>query len=165
MAVIVSTLPFHGKQFEIKFLLCFYLGSARKGVSTVCWWKFHTFFFQMCIPCCYEERWSFFFSFFFFSLNNSETKITLILSFYLVAVLQRVKLFVVFKDRYLFCSGAYDGKVNLYSALRMELLMCYQITTMTLARNVNAVRFTSDGSRVRVMSTLNRGLLIVCTYQ
>ena len=107
----------------------------------------------------------FFFHFFFFSLNNSETKITLILSFYLVAVLQRVKLFVVFKDRYLFCSGAYDGKVNLYSALRMELLMCYQITTMTLARNVNAVRFTSDGSRVRVMSTLNRGLLIVCTYQ
>lgn len=52
------------------------------------------------------------------------------------------------QDRYLFCSGAYDGKVNLYSALRMELLMCYQITTMTLARNVNAVRFTSDGSRV-----------------
>jgi hypothetical protein len=36
--------------------------------------------------------------------------------------------------------------------------MCYQITTMTLARNVNAVRFTSDGSRVRVMSTLNRDL-------
>lgn len=66
--------------------------------------------------------------------------------------------FFVHKDRYLFCSGAYDGKVNLYSALRMELLMCYQITTMTLARNVNAVRFTSDGSRVRVMSTLNRGL-------
>lgn len=26
--------------------------------------------------------------------------------------------------------------------------MCYQITTMTLARHVSAVRFTSDGSRV-----------------
>lgn len=26
--------------------------------------------------------------------------------------------------------------------------MCYQITTVTLARHVNAVRFTSDGSRV-----------------
>jgi len=30
LAVIVSTLPFHGKQFEIMFLLCFYLGTARK---------------------------------------------------------------------------------------------------------------------------------------
>jgi len=60
------------------------------------------------------------------------------------------------KDRYLFCSGAYDGKVNLYSALRMELLMCYQITTMTLARNVNAVRFTSDGSRILAATTARR---------
>lgn len=54
------------------------------------------------------------------------------------------------QDRYLFCSGGYDGKVNLYSALRMELLMCYQITRMTLAKNINAVRFTSDGSRVLI---------------
>ncbi|XP_039295947.1 uncharacterized protein LOC111057014 [Nilaparvata lugens] len=60
------------------------------------------------------------------------------------------------RDRYLFCSGAYDGKVNLYSALRMELLMCYQITTMTLARNVNAVRFTSDGSRILAATTARR---------
>ncbi|XP_049765471.1 uncharacterized protein LOC126094880 isoform X1 [Schistocerca cancellata] len=59
-------------------------------------------------------------------------------------------------DRYLFCSGACDGKVNLYSALRMELLMCYQITTMTLARNVNAVRFTSDGSRILAATTARR---------
>ncbi|XP_075236800.1 uncharacterized protein LOC142333473 [Lycorma delicatula] len=60
------------------------------------------------------------------------------------------------RDRYLFCSGACDGKVNLYSALRMELLMCYQITTMTLARNVNAVRFTSDGSRILAATTARR---------
>lgn len=60
------------------------------------------------------------------------------------------------RDRYLFCSGAYDGKVNLYSALRMELLMCYQITTLTLARNVNAVRFTSDGSRILAATTARR---------
>ncbi|XP_046408299.1 uncharacterized protein LOC124172844 [Ischnura elegans] len=64
------------------------------------------------------------------------------------------------RDRYLFCSGAYDGKVNLYSALRMELLMCYQITTMTLARNVNAVRFTSDGSRI-LAATTSRRLAVV----
>ncbi|CAB0041761.1 unnamed protein product, partial [Trichogramma brassicae] len=51
-------------------------------------------------------------------------------------------------DRYLFCSGGCDGKVNLYSALRMELLMCYQITPITHVKNVNAVRFTSDGSRL-----------------
>ena len=33
--------------------------------------------------------------------------------------------------------------------------MCYQITTMTLARNVNAVRFTSDGSRVSLYSDMS----------
>ncbi|CAG0892186.1 unnamed protein product [Darwinula stevensoni] len=60
------------------------------------------------------------------------------------------------KDRYLFCSGACDGKVNLYSALRMELLMCYQITTMSLARNVNAVRFTSDGCRILAGTSARR---------
>ncbi|XP_064485880.1 uncharacterized protein LOC135398401 isoform X1 [Ornithodoros turicata] len=60
------------------------------------------------------------------------------------------------RDRYLFCSGAYDGKVNLYSAQQMELLMCYQITAMGLARNVNAVRFTSDGSRILAATTARR---------
>lgn len=60
------------------------------------------------------------------------------------------------KDRYLFCSGAYDGTVNLYSAFRTELLMCYQITTMNLARNVNAVRFTSDGCRILAATTARR---------
>ncbi|KAF4517462.1 hypothetical protein B566_EDAN004501 [Ephemera danica] len=59
-------------------------------------------------------------------------------------------------DRYLFCSGAYDGKVNLYSAQRMELLVCYQITTLTLARNINAVRFTSDGRRILAATTVRR---------
>lgn len=56
--------------------------------------------------------------------------------------------FVLLQDRYLFCSGGYDGKVNLYTALRTELLMSYQITSMTLAKNINAVRFTIDGSKV-----------------
>ncbi|CAN7998334.1 unnamed protein product, partial [Ixodes hexagonus] len=60
------------------------------------------------------------------------------------------------QDRYLFCSGAYDGKVNLYSAQQMELLMCYQITAMGLARNINAVRFTSDGSRILAATTARR---------
>lgn len=60
------------------------------------------------------------------------------------------------RDRYLFCSGGYDGKVNLYSALRLELLLCYQITTMTLARHVSAVRFTSDGSRILAATTARR---------
>ncbi|KAK6635050.1 hypothetical protein RUM44_000299 [Polyplax serrata] len=60
------------------------------------------------------------------------------------------------RDRYLFCSGGYDGKVNLYSAMRLDLLMCYQITTMTLARHVNAVRFTSDGSRILAATTARR---------
>ncbi|XP_058799554.1 uncharacterized protein LOC131669018 isoform X1 [Phymastichus coffea] len=64
------------------------------------------------------------------------------------------------RDRYLFCSGGYDGKVNLYSALRMELLRCYQITPMTQVKNVNAVRFTSDGSRV-LAATNTRRLVVV----
>ncbi|KAE9532922.1 hypothetical protein AGLY_009350 [Aphis glycines] len=59
------------------------------------------------------------------------------------------------RDRYLFCSGAYDGKVNLYSSLRMELLMSYSITTMAVAKNVNAVRFTSDGSRTVFLIVTN----------
>lgn len=59
-------------------------------------------------------------------------------------------------DRYLFCSGAYDGRVNLYSALRSELLMSYQITTMSLARNVNAVRFNSDGTKILATTTARR---------
>ncbi|KAF8785909.1 uncharacterized protein LOC129959462 isoform X2 [Argiope bruennichi] len=60
------------------------------------------------------------------------------------------------RDRYLFCSGAYDGKVNLYSAQRTELLMCYQISTLGNTRNVNAVRFTSDGSRILASTTARR---------
>ncbi|XP_012265167.1 uncharacterized protein LOC105691339 isoform X1 [Athalia rosae] len=64
------------------------------------------------------------------------------------------------RDRYLFCSGGYDGKVNLYSALRMEFLMCYQITRMTLAKNVNAVRFTSDGSRILAATTARRLVVV-----
>jgi len=53
----------------------------------------------------------------------------------------------------LFCSGGYDGKVNVYSALRMELLMCFQITTMAPSKNVNAVKFSSDGSRILAATT------------
>lgn len=68
-----------------------------------------------------------------------------------------------FQDRYLICSGGYDGKVHLYSAVRLELLMCCQITTMTLAKHVSAaadshqmdlrwikdlIRWTSNESQV-----------------
>ncbi|CAB3368969.1 uncharacterized protein LOC135934438 [Cloeon dipterum] len=60
------------------------------------------------------------------------------------------------KDRYLFCSGAYDGRLILYSALRAEMLVTYQITTLTLARNINAVRFTSDGSKILAATTVRR---------
>lgn len=59
-------------------------------------------------------------------------------------------------DRYLFCSGAYDGKVNIYSAKKCHLLGSYQITTLSLARNINAVRFTSDGQKVLATTTVRR---------
>ncbi|XP_043274005.1 POC1 centriolar protein homolog [Venturia canescens] len=64
------------------------------------------------------------------------------------------------RDRYLFCSGGYDGKVNFYSALRTEFLMCYEVTPLTQAKNVNAVRFTSDGSRV-LAATNSRRLVVI----
>lgn len=60
------------------------------------------------------------------------------------------------KDRFLFCSGAYDGKVNLYSAQRYEFLQSYAITTVSLARNVNAVRFNCDGSKILASTTARR---------
>lgn len=66
------------------------------------------------------------------------------------------------RDRYLFCSGSYDGKVNLYTAQHMELLMCYQIASMGMSRNINAVRFTSDGSRVSACSGRKSTLLFFC---
>lgn len=60
------------------------------------------------------------------------------------------------KDRYLFCSGAYDGRVNLFSAQKCRLIQSYAITTVSLARNINAVRFTSDGSRILATTTARR---------
>ena len=33
------------------------------------------------------------------------------------------------QDRYLFCSGAYDGKVNLYSARKYEFIQSYSVNT------------------------------------
>lgn len=59
-------------------------------------------------------------------------------------------------DRYLFCSGACDGRVNLYSALKAELLMCYQISSGNQSRNVNGVRFNSDGSKIFATTTAKR---------
>ncbi len=59
-------------------------------------------------------------------------------------------------DRYLFCSGAYDGNVCLYHALRCELLKSFCVTSMGLAKNINAVRFTNDGQRV--CSSISCGL-------
>ncbi|XP_074645696.1 uncharacterized protein LOC141901984 [Tubulanus polymorphus] len=64
------------------------------------------------------------------------------------------------KDRYLFCSGAYDGKVNLYSAKKAEYIQSYAITTVSLARNINAVRFTCDGARILATTTARRLAMI-----
>lgn len=64
------------------------------------------------------------------------------------------------KDRYVFCSGGCDGRINLYSALHAELTQSYQVHTMTLARHVNAVRFTSDGSRILAATTARRLIVL-----
>lgn len=127
-----------------------------KGGNTIDGLEFHTFYLKnMHSLLCNVEKCIFFNICYWYAWEKYDIDKTMLFS---IRTSNNWLVLFVHKDRYLFCSGAYDGKVNLYSALRMELLMCYQITTMTLARNVNAVRFTSDGSRVRVMSTLNRGL-------
>lgn len=63
-------------------------------------------------------------------------------------------------DRYLFCSGAYDGRVNVYSAKKCHLLGSYPVTTLSLARNIKAVRFTSDGRKI-IASTNARRLIVL----
>ncbi|XP_071784135.1 uncharacterized protein [Asterias amurensis] len=63
------------------------------------------------------------------------------------------------KDRYLFCSGAFDGRVNLYTAQKCILLQSYSVTTFSLARNIHAVRFTSDGRKI--LATTSAGRLAV----
>ncbi|XP_072027003.1 uncharacterized protein [Amphiura filiformis] len=60
------------------------------------------------------------------------------------------------KDRYLFASGAFDGRVNLYTAQKCVLLQSYSVTTFSLARNINAVRFTSDGRKILATTTAGR---------
>lgn len=63
-------------------------------------------------------------------------------------------------DRYLFCSGAYDGKVNIYSAKKCHLMGSYPVTTLSLARNIKAVRFTTDGRKI-LASTNSRRLVVM----
>ncbi|GAB6026928.1 hypothetical protein CHUAL_013571 [Chamberlinius hualienensis] len=64
-------------------------------------------------------------------------------------------------DRYLFCSGASDGRVNLYSALKTELLMCYQVGTGShQSRVVSGVKFNSDGSKI-LATTGTRRLAVI----
>lgn len=51
------------------------------------------------------------------------------------------------KERYVFCSGATDGKVNVYSALQGHT-MSTKITSPNTMKNINAVKFNADGSRI-----------------
>ncbi|KAK2186169.1 hypothetical protein NP493_212g06000 [Ridgeia piscesae] len=64
------------------------------------------------------------------------------------------------KDRYIFCSGASDGKVNIYSAKKCQFLQSYPVRTAGLARNINAVRFTCEGNKILVTNTARRLVVI-----
>lgn len=63
-------------------------------------------------------------------------------------------------DRYMFASGGHDGKVNLYTAgstSAYELLVSYPLNpTQASPRNINGVRFTSDGSRLLAVTTAKK---------
>lgn len=54
------------------------------------------------------------------------------------------------KERYVFCSGGTDGKVNVYNALQGQHTMSTKITSPHAMKNINAVKFNSDGSRILV---------------
>ncbi|RWS01529.1 hypothetical protein B4U79_12775, partial [Dinothrombium tinctorium] len=63
------------------------------------------------------------------------------------------------KDRYLFASGGSEGKVNLYScsnSLSHQLIISYHLTNSNIARNINGLRFTSDGRRILCATTSRR---------
>ena len=49
---------------------------------------------------------------------------------YLLIMIETFTLMFFFQDHFLFCSGAYDGKVNLYSAQRYEFLQMYNVSAV-----------------------------------
>lgn len=59
------------------------------------------------------------------------------------------------QERYIFCSGGTDGKLNVYDALQGQHIMSVKVTSAHAMRNVNAVRFNADGSRIIVSVSLN----------
>lgn len=63
------------------------------------------------------------------------------------------------KHRYIFCSGGTDGKVNVYNALQGQHMMSSRITSPHAMKNINAVKFNADGSRI--LSTTSRRLSVI----
>lgn len=58
------------------------------------------------------------------------------------------------KDRYVFCSGGTDGKINVYNALQGQHTLSTRITQPHAMKNINAVKFNADGSRILVSIAL-----------
>lgn len=54
------------------------------------------------------------------------------------------------QDRYVFCSGGTDGKVIVYNALQSQLTKSTKMMIPNAMKNINAVKFNADGSRILV---------------
>lgn len=63
------------------------------------------------------------------------------------------------RDRYIFCSGGIDGKICIYNALQAQLLIYNRIQSPHAMRNVNAVKFNADGTRI--LSTTSKRLSVI----
>lgn len=51
----------------------------------------------------------------------------------------------------MFCTGGYDGKVIIYSAMKGEVVTSYQLGSSTLAKNINVVRYNCSGTKVSII--------------
>ncbi|XP_037784004.1 uncharacterized protein LOC119580129 [Penaeus monodon] len=64
------------------------------------------------------------------------------------------------KDRYTFAFGGSDGEIAILSALRGELVRTVSLATLSLARALNALTFSPDGSKV-IATSVSRKVSIV----
>lgn len=53
------------------------------------------------------------------------------------------------QDRYAFAFGGSEGEITLVNALRGEIVRSVPLGSLSLARAINALNFSPDGSKVR----------------
>lgn len=64
------------------------------------------------------------------------------------------------KDRYTFAFGGTDGEIAILSALRGESVRTIQLTALSLARSLNSLTFSPDGTKV-IATAVSRKVSII----